>query len=97
MAKKKILITGASGMLGAYLVKKWQHSFDIYATGRFPFKENYAKKYLRFDLASESYDKLLEWSKPDIIVHCAAITNLDYCENHPQLLVQVYMFLQVFL
>jgi len=25
----------------------------------------------------------MDWADPDVIVHCAAITNVDYCEQHP--------------
>lgn len=80
----RILITGASGMLGAALVNKWQDRFDIYATGRESFTNNSAKNFLAFDLLNESYDVLMDWADPDIIVHCAAVTNVDYCEEHPK-------------
>ena len=71
-------------MLGTTLVVKWQENFDVYATGRDNFHNNPAEKFLAFDLLSNSYDKLLKWARPDIIVHCAAITNVDYCEKHPE-------------
>ena len=81
---KKVLITGASGMLGATLLEAWQNKFDVYATDRELFQNNLAKNYLQFDLLNQSYDKLLKWADPDVIVHCAAITNVDYCEEYPE-------------
>ena len=42
------------------------------------------KKFMAFDLLSKSYDSLLDWANPEVIVHCAAITNLDHCEEHPE-------------
>ena len=78
------MITGASGMLGATLVDKSQDKFDVYATDRDNFRNNPARKFYLFDLLNQSYDELLEWAKPDVIVHCAAITNVDYCEDHSE-------------
>lgn len=80
---KRILITGASGMLGATLVNELSKTFDVYATGNTDFKESY-KNYLKFDLGSQSYEQLINWSKPDVIVHCAAITNGNYCNLNPK-------------
>ena len=80
----RILITGASGMLGATLVDKWQDKFDVFATDKDNFSENPAKIFTTFDLYSESYDSLIDWSNPEVIVHCAAITNVDFCEKNPK-------------
>lgn len=80
---KRVLITGASGMLGATLVKLWPSKYNIFATGHSDFRGNPAKNYKPYDLRNESYTELIEWAHPEIIVHCAAITNGDYCENNP--------------
>ena len=79
---KRILVTGASGMLGATLVKLLKNDFIVYATGNSNFKNQYYN-YMKFDLSSEDYHELFEWSKPDIIVHCAALTNGNFCEENP--------------
>ncbi len=78
------LITGASGMLGATLVDKWQDKFEVYATDKENFTENTAKNFMAFDLLSNSYDVVMDWAEPKVIVHCAAITNADYCEENPE-------------
>jgi dTDP-4-dehydrorhamnose reductase len=80
----RVLITGASGMLGATLADKWKGKFDIFATGKNFFINNPANKFKAYDLLNESYDVLIDWAKPDVIVHCAAITNVDYCEDYPE-------------
>lgn len=80
---KRVLITGASGMLGATLVKLWSKKYDVFATGHNDFPENPAKNYKVYELRSKSYAELIEWAEPEIIVHCAAITNVDYCEDNP--------------
>ncbi len=80
----RILITGASGMLGATLVKNWQDKFEVFATDKENFEHSSAKNFMAFDLLGESYDALMNWAKSDIIIHCAAITNVDYCEENPE-------------
>ena len=69
-------------MLGATLVNKWFERYEIFATGKDNFRNNPAKNFMSFDLLSKSYDALMSWAKPDVIVHCAAITNVDYCEEN---------------
>ena len=80
----RILVTGASGMLGATLVEKWQDNYGVFATDKENFTENPAINFMEFDLLSKSYDELIDWASPDVIVHCAAITNVDHCEEHPE-------------
>ena len=80
---KRILITGASGMLGATLVNKFKDEYNVFATGNSFFDKQHSQ-YMKFDLSSESYKKLFDWSNPDIIIHCAAITNGNYCEENPK-------------
>lgn len=79
-----VLITGASGMLGATLVNEYKNNFNIFATGNSNFTEQYIN-YKKFDLKSESYKELIEWSDPDIIIHCGALTNGNYCEENPNI------------
>ena len=80
----RILITGASGMLGGTFVKKWCNRFEVFATDKENFANSPAKYFMAFDLVSESYYALMDWAKPDVIIHCAAITNVDYCEDDPE-------------
>ena len=77
-----VLITGASGMLGATLVNEYKNNFNVFATGNSNFKEQFIN-YKKFDLKSESYRELIEWSDPDIILHSGALTNGNYCEENP--------------
>jgi len=79
---KNILITGASGMLGASLVNDLKDQFNIYATGNSFFKEQHTQ-FMKFDLKSDCYLELIEWANPDIIIHSAALTNGNFCEENP--------------
>ena len=80
----RILITGASGMLGATFIEKWRDKFEIFATDKESFTNSPAKNFMGFDMLNDSYDVLINWAKPDVIIHCAAITNVDYCEDNPE-------------
>ena len=62
--------------------RTWQSRFSIYSTGRSNFAGNPASKYLLFDLGLDLFEPLIAWSRPDVIVHCAAITDVDFCEKH---------------
>ncbi len=81
---KKILITGASGMLGATLVNLWNKRYDVYATAGSDFTENPAKHFKKFNLKSRDYQPLSKWIKPDVIIHCAALTSHEYCQTNPK-------------
>lgn len=80
----RILITGASGMLGSTFVKKWQENYEVFSTDKKNFTKGPAENFLPFNLLSESYEALVNWAKPNVIIHCAAITNVDYCEENPE-------------
>jgi len=82
---KRILITGASGMLGATMALAWQDKYDIYATGRSNFQNNPSKKFLTFDFLHQDIEQLIEWAQPDVVIHCAAITDIDFCQSNPSL------------
>jgi len=78
---KNVLITGASGMLGATLVNELKEEFNVYASGNSFFPEQHSN-YLKYDLKSKSYRDLIEWANPDIIIHSGALTNADFCEEN---------------
>lgn len=78
-----ILITGCSGMLGASLSTHLSKYYKVYATGKSKYVEG-VKNYKSFDLSNECYKELIDWSHPDLIIHCAALTNGNYCQKNPQ-------------
>lgn len=78
---KRILITGASGMLGSSLAIDLSRSHNVFATGN--SKMSLPLNYKIFDLSNESYKELIDWSKPELIIHCAALTNGNFCQNNP--------------
>ena len=77
----RILVTGASGMLGSTLVQRWSQSHRVFSTGRGAFAPPEGWDYRRFDLQETDYQRLMDWAEPDVIVHCAAWTAVDACES----------------
>ncbi len=82
---KKILITGSNGLLGQKLVELLitQPHIQCIATARganrLPFTEGYA--YYSMDITDrEQVNDVIAQVKPDVVVHGAAMTNVDQCE-----------------
>ncbi len=77
----KILITGSAGMLGSSVVPVLiSAGHEVYATDiRIEAGIDY--------LDVREYQQILEWAKklnPDFILHLAAETDLEVCENDPK-------------
>src|SRR5205823_1169437 len=69
----KIVITGSGGRLGAALTREYREKFDVIAF-------NHAQ----LDLAKP--DQVREKLSPlefDLLINCAAMTNVDLCEEQP--------------
>jgi len=79
----KLLITGASGLLGINLAMETMSEHEVYGVDRgklksppFPIsKANF------FD--SDAFVPALDSVQPDWVINCAALANLDECEKHP--------------
>jgi dTDP-4-dehydrorhamnose reductase len=81
----KVLVTGANGLLGQHLVAKLlQLKYTVVAIGRGPARlpfpaESYT--YHDVDISTElSVHRVFSVEQPDIVVHAAAITQVDECE-----------------
>lgn len=76
---KKVLITGSSGQLGTSLQLD---DYDVIRTD--VIQQNKQVNCTILDITNEEPVKdLLEAEKPDVIVHLAAMTNVDGCERNP--------------
>ena len=75
MDKKKLLLFGARGRLGAALARAYGEDWNVVALGR---REG--------DLSSpETVASILRQEKPAIVINSAAMTNVDVCETERDL------------
>ncbi len=82
---KRVLITGAGGMLGKDIVEIFARDkrYNVFGTIREKELRKPAVTYIKADLTNtKDTKKVLSKSKPNIIIHCAAIVNLDICEKN---------------
>lgn len=70
-------------MLGSSLAIDLEKKFQIFTTGSSKIKNSVFKNYFQFDLKKEDYTDLINWAKPEIIIHCAALTDGNECQNDP--------------
>lgn len=83
----KILLTGANGLLGQKLtcLLSLDKEIQVVATSTGParFDLPQSVKYIALDITQRGQiSKVMKLVKPDIIIHTAAMTNVDYCEQH---------------
>ncbi len=94
----KVLITGANGLLGQHLVKLLlARGHRVIATGkgasRLAFEENEGYRYYSIDI-TEDFDlhDLTLSETPEMIIHCAAMTQVDECEQNKDACFAVNVF-----
>ncbi len=82
---KKILITGANGLLGQKLVNVLSANTNVklIATARGENRNSIQSGYDYYSLdvtSAADVSKLLKKIQPDVVIHTAAMTNVDACE-----------------
>ena len=75
----RILITGSDGLMGTNIVPDLAKHFDI-----IPATEN------QWDILNERLgEEIIRLHRPDVLINLAAITNVDGCEDAPELAYRV--------
>jgi dTDP-4-dehydrorhamnose reductase len=84
--KKKVLITGSNGLLGQKIVYKLRERDDVEliatARGENRLRVQDGYTFLSMDIEDKaSVDEVIDRTRPDHIIHTAAMTNVDACET----------------
>ncbi len=82
---RRLFITGASGFVGGHLARQAvSHGWSV-AGGYLSERPHIRGVWpVRMDLRDEhSVGSAILSAQPDAVVHLAAISNIDYCEQHP--------------
>jgi dTDP-4-dehydrorhamnose reductase len=82
----RLLVTGASGLLGANLLLAARASHQLIAVSHRQPIHLHGAECLQADLAEPGTAReLLRAHRPQAVIHCAALTDVDVCEEHPEL------------
>ncbi len=80
----RILVTGASGLLGLNLALQASRQHEVVGVVNRNRLVNAPFEQMSADLGSpEEVQRVLAFARPDWIVHCAAMANLEDCEKTP--------------
>ena len=79
----KLLITGASGLLGINLAVEAMREHNVVGVDRGKLKSA-PFEVVQADLANkEAIDSVMDSTRPDWLINCAALANLEKCEEDP--------------
>jgi len=80
----KLLITGVSGLLGINLAMEAMGEHEILGIDRGKLKSAPFKVHKADILQKEEIHSILDSTKPDWLINCAALANLEKCEEDPR-------------
>ena len=80
--KMRVLLTGASGLLGRYLFKHQPLGMDVYPTY---YEHKMMGDAIQMDLADKaSIYYAFNVAEPEIVIHCAGMASVDACKRFPK-------------
>src|SRR4051794_9434246 len=83
----RILVTGGNGLLGTKVIERAldEPSIEIISTSRDTCQNGYLGSFpfAQMDITDEeSVQRVIGQFKPDVVIHTAAMTNVDGCETN---------------
>jgi len=80
---EKLLITGGSGFLGSNIVRMAAEDFEVFATYNSSLKQMPECRFVPLDIRDKQQVlSTFEEIKPTLVIHTAALADVDYCEGH---------------
>jgi dTDP-4-dehydrorhamnose reductase len=84
----RVLVTGASGLVGSRLVVRLRGRHEVHGTFHShppDFLQHRRERLHAVDVRDlPAFRGLLERVQPELVLHCAAMTNVDGCEGAPE-------------
>jgi dTDP-4-dehydrorhamnose reductase len=84
MWNMKLLITGASGLLGINLVLEAMREHEVIGVDRGRLQSAPFRVIKTNFFNTNAFEPMLDSTQPDWVINCAALANLDECEKHPE-------------
>ena len=72
---KKMLITGGSGFLGSRTAAYFSGKYEIYTPSHRDMDITQA----------DAVDRIMEAVRPDVVIHCAAMSDVNQCRKEPEI------------
>ena len=80
---KRVLVTGASGLLGLNFCTFFCQKHQLIGITNRTKLQGLPFQTVAYDLLREDPGEMLDRFKPDVVLHCAALANIDECEKFP--------------
>jgi dTDP-4-dehydrorhamnose reductase len=80
----RLLITGASGLLGLNLALEASTSHQVMGASRRVLHATPFQPVQADFLERGAVGRLVDRCQPQVVIHCAAAADVDYCERHPE-------------
>jgi dTDP-4-dehydrorhamnose reductase len=83
---KRFLVTGASGLLGLNMGLQIGESVEMIGQVNQHRLHNVPFKQIEIDLSDvKKTEEMMDEVRPEVLIHCAALANLDACESNQEL------------
>lgn len=80
----RVVVTGACGLLGSHLAAGIAQKHQVFGIDRHSWWGDRPVEILDGDLRNEDFcGAALAATSPDVLIHCAAMVNVDACERDP--------------
>ncbi len=89
--KKRLMVTGGSGFVAGSVIQQAGDEWEVHAlSGKDAPTQRHDLVWHKLDLLDDrQLRRVFAEAKPDVVVHAAAIADIDFCESHKEVAVQV--------